>query len=250
MADAAVEKKMVIGYWAIRGLVQPIRMACALGGLDYEFKQYPCKAAEEKGKWDTSAWGDVKFKLGLDIPNLPYLIEADGSSFTESQAVLTYVCTKGGLTKEYNAVEHAQALAFCLEVQGIRNKAVGLFYGTWDDNWDGEDDKGKKVGACGKYEVGAKKQFERLEKVMKNAGGNGLMKTNGYCAADIHLAEMVYQHLLMRGQILEECPTLKAFAKKFFEQDAIAKLEADCKFAINNKMAKWGNEYMKGPFQK
>lgn len=249
MADAAREK-MVIGYWAIRGLVQPIRMACALGGLDYEFVTYACEPAAEEGKWDLSAWKDVKFNLGLDIPNLPYLIETDGSSFTESQAVLTYVCTKGGLTKEYTAVEHAQALAFCLEVQDIRNKAVGLFYGTWDGNWDEIDDKEKKVGACGKYEVGAKRQFERLEQVMKNAGGDGLMKAKGYCAADIHLAEMVYQHLLMRPQILEECPTLKEFAKNFFEQDAIAKLEADCKFAINNKMAKWGNEYMKGPFEK
>merc|ERR1711953_10561 len=233
-------KKMVIGFWAIRGLVQPIRMACALGGLEYDFVTYECHA-KDGGGWDTSDWGDVKYKLGLDIPNLPYLGEPDGSSFTESVAILTYVCTKGGLTKDYSAVEHAQAHAFCLEVQDIRNKAVGLFYGTWDGNWDD--------GACGKYAAGAKKQFERLEKIMKkNDGSDGLLKPKGYCGADIHLAEMVYQHLLMREQILEECPTLKAFAKKFFEQDAIAKLEADCTFAINNKMAKWGNEYMKGPF--
>jgi len=242
MADAADNKKMVIGYWAIRGLMQPIRMACALGNLEYEYKQYPCVALLG-GKFDTSAWTSVKFTLGLDLPNLPYLIETDGSSFTESQAVLTYVCTKGGLTKEYSAVQHAQAHAFCLEVQNIRDKAVGLFYGnTWDDNWG-------KEGVCGEYAAGAKQQFERLEKVVaKNGKLVGLINADGFCAADIHLAEMVYQHLLLRSEILDECPTLKAFAKAFFEIEAIAKLEADCKLAINNKMAKWGNKYMDGPF--
>jgi len=241
MADAAVNQKMVIGYWTIRGLMQPIRMACALGGLEYEWKQYPCGDKDENGNYDKSEWLNEKHKLGLDIPNLPYLIESDGSSFTESQAILTYVCTKGGLTKDYSAVEHAQAHAFCLEVQDIRNKAAGLFYFKWDGNWEDE-------GACGKYAANAKKQFERLEKIVaKNGAGAGLIKTKGFCAAEIHLAEMVYQHELMRPQILEECPALKAFTKAFFEIDVIAKMEAECKLAVNNKMAGWGSKYMDGP---
>jgi len=240
MAEAAKPEKTVIGYWSIRGLMQPIAMACALGGLDYEFKQYACGDKDEEGKYDLSAWTDVKYKLGLDMPNLPYLIETDGTQFTESQAVLTYVCTKGGLTKDYSPAEHGQALAFCLAVQDIRDAAVGLFYGTYDDNWDAE-------GACGKYAEKTTKRFKVLEKVMARNGGAGLIKTKGYCAAEIHLAEMVYQHQLLRPEILAECPSLKNFAKEFFAQEVIAKMEAECKFAINNKMAKWGSQYMDGP---
>jgi len=244
MAEAEKPQKMVVGYWAIRGLAQPIRMACALGGLDFEDKMYACGDKGENGKWDLHEWLDVKYKLGMDLPNLPYLIETDGTSFSESVAILTYVCTKGGLTKNYSEAENGAALALCLEVQDIRNKAVGLFYGSFDGNWE-------KEGACAEYANGAKKQFERLEKIVSKNNSdnpaNGLFKTSGLCAADIHLAEMVYQHQLMRPEILAECPLLKAFTKAFFEQDVISKMEAECKLAINNKMAKWGNEYMDGP---
>jgi len=248
MADAE-RKTMEIGYWSIRGLQQPVRMACALGDVEYIDKQYACEAAADGEGWDLSAWTDVKHKLGMDIPNLPYLIETDGSSFSESQAILTYVCEKGGLTKDYTVFEKHQALALALEVQDIRNKAVGLFYGSWDGNWDEQDENGKYVGANGKFAAKAKTQFERLEKIMakREKPEGGLISRPGFCAADIHLAEMVYQHQLMRPQILADCPTLKQFTKAFFAQDKVAKIEADCKLAINNKMAKWGNEYMEGP---
>jgi len=249
MADAE-KKTMKFGYWKIRGLAQPFRMACALGGVDYEEASYEAfPKVDEEGKmngWDVTQWSSVKHELGMDLPNLPYLIESDGSSFSESQAVLTYACTKAGLTKEYNEVEKAQALALCLEVQDIRNKAVGLFYGKkWDDDWS-ED------GVCGSYASGAKKQFARLEKILgkrKEVKG-GLIEKAGFCAADIHLAEMVYQHMLLRAEILAGCPKLKEFTKEFFAQEAIKEVEAKAaenKLCINNKMANWGHEYLKAP---
>lgn len=223
--------------------MQPIKMACALGNLNYNFVSYECIKNEDG--W-TSEWYNVKNKLGLDLPNLPYLIEVDGSGFTESQAILTYVCEKGGLTTDYDQVQRAQALAFSLEVQDIRNNAVKLFYNTWDGNW-GEE------GACGKYYDSAKKKFNRLEKIIHvNDNGNIYLVKNapGFCGADIHLAEMIYQHMLLLPEILADCPTLKKFASNFFAQDRIAALEAESaesKLAINNKMAHWGNEYMEAP---
>jgi len=248
MADAE-KKTMKFGYWKIRGLAQPFRMACALGGVDYEeasYEAFPKVNEEGKKGWDVTQWTSVKHELGMDLPNLPYLIESDGSSFSESQAVLTYACTKGGLTKEYTEVEKAQALAFCLEVQDIRNKAVGLFYGkNWDDDWS-------ENGVCGNYVSKAKKQFERLEKILakrKDVKG-GLIEKAGFCAADIHLAEMVYQHQLLAGEILAECPALKEFTKAFFALPAIQKVEAKAaedKLCINNKMANWGQEYLEAP---
>jgi len=245
MADAE-KKTLTFGYWKIRGLAQPFRMACALGGVDYEEVSYEAFPKADGKSWDINQWSSVKYELGMDIPNLPYLIESDGSSFSESQAVLTYACTKGGLTKEYTEVEKAQALAFCLEVQDIRNKAVGLFYGkNWDNDWS-------ENGVCGNYASKAKNQFERLEKILakrKDVKG-GLIEKAGFCAADIHLAEMVYQHQLLAGEILAECPALKEFTKAFFALPAIQKVEAKAaedKLCINNKMAKWGQEYLEAP---
>lgn len=44
--------------------------------IPYEEKLYDCKARED-GTWDRSDWADEKYKLGLDFPNLPYLIDEE-----------------------------------------------------------------------------------------------------------------------------------------------------------------------------
>ena len=41
---------------------------------DYEEVVYECGDAPE---FDRSCWLDVKFTLGLEFPNLPYLIDGD-----------------------------------------------------------------------------------------------------------------------------------------------------------------------------
>lgn len=60
---------------------------------------------ELKGQWsrtpdyDRSQWLSEKFKLGLDFPNLPYLI--DGShKITQSNAILRYLARKHNLCGE------------------------------------------------------------------------------------------------------------------------------------------------------
>ena len=58
---------------------------------------------------------------------------------------------------------------------------------------------------------------------------------------------MIYQHMLLRPGIFADCPTLVEFAKAFFKQQVIADMEAECKYPINNKMARWGSAYMEGP---
>jgi len=41
----------------------------------------------------TAAWFDQKFNIGLDFPNLPYLIDGD-VKLTESKAILKYAARK------------------------------------------------------------------------------------------------------------------------------------------------------------
>ena len=50
---------------------------------------YSCDFLKFLLSYDKSSWFDVKHSLGLDLPNLPYLIETDGRSFTETVAILT-----------------------------------------------------------------------------------------------------------------------------------------------------------------
>ena len=67
--------KLVLGYWNARGITQPIRYALEYTGLPYEEVRYSDRQTLE---------ADVKGKLPLDFPNVPYLKKFDGTYITES----------------------------------------------------------------------------------------------------------------------------------------------------------------------
>ena len=46
--------------------------------------------------YDKSCWTDIKDKLGLDFPNLPFFIDGD-VKITQSNAILRYIARKHGL---------------------------------------------------------------------------------------------------------------------------------------------------------
>jgi glutathione S-transferase len=72
-AMSAAPKSVTLAYWTIRGLAAPIRLLAAHCGVPLVNKLYePGQAGTPEYK---KSWMDVKFTLGLDFPNLPYLIE-------------------------------------------------------------------------------------------------------------------------------------------------------------------------------
>ncbi|XP_053101333.1 glutathione S-transferase Mu 1-like isoform X2 [Hemicordylus capensis] len=79
---------MILGYWDIRGLAHSIRLLLEYTGTPYEEKLYSC--GED---YDRSQWTSEKEKLGLDFPNLPYLIDGK-TKFTQSNAILRYIARK------------------------------------------------------------------------------------------------------------------------------------------------------------
>lgn len=74
--------RLLLGYWAIRGLGQPIRLLLEHVGLPYAEKRYHIQlaeaaTAEAPAKWDRSEWYSEKHDLGLAFPNLPYLVDRE-----------------------------------------------------------------------------------------------------------------------------------------------------------------------------
>ncbi|KAF7484875.1 Hypothetical predicted protein [Marmota monax] len=84
---------MILGYWDIRGLAHAIRLLLEYTDSNYEEKRYTMGDAPD---YDRSQWLDEKFKLGLDFPNLPYLIDGP-HRITQSNAILRYIARKHNL---------------------------------------------------------------------------------------------------------------------------------------------------------
>lgn len=71
---------MELAYWPIKGLAEPIRWVLAYAGKQYK--------DVEITDWDK--WCAEKNSLGLDFPNLPYLIDGE-TRLTESKAIAWYL---------------------------------------------------------------------------------------------------------------------------------------------------------------
>jgi len=82
-----------LAYWDIRGLAQPIRYLLEVGQVPYEERRYICGPAPD---FDKSDWLNEKFKLGLDFPNLPYLIDGD-KKIVQNLAIMRYLARKCNL---------------------------------------------------------------------------------------------------------------------------------------------------------
>lgn len=85
-----IHSKPILGYWNIRGLGAPCRYLLHYCGIQFEDKMY---AAGPKPEYSRQAWLDEKFNLGLEFPNLPYLID-DEIKLTETAAIMKYICAK------------------------------------------------------------------------------------------------------------------------------------------------------------
>ena len=81
---------LTLGYWNIRGVVQPIRFALEVSKIPYVETLYVQKGSSHNPPFDKSCWFDVKEKLGMSFPNLPYLFDGD-LKLSQSQAILRHV---------------------------------------------------------------------------------------------------------------------------------------------------------------
>uniref|UniRef100_A0A5G2Q9Q5 Glutathione S-transferase n=1 Tax=Sus scrofa TaxID=9823 RepID=A0A5G2Q9Q5_PIG len=87
---------LILGYWDIRGLAHAIRLLLEYTDSSYEEKKYTMGDAPD---YDRSQWLSEKFKLGLDFPNLPYLIDG-AHKLTQSNAILRYIARKHNMCGE------------------------------------------------------------------------------------------------------------------------------------------------------
>ena len=117
--------KMTLGYWGIRGLGQISRLLAAYTGVEIEDHKY-----SDFNKW----FAEDKQSLGLDFPNLPYLIDGD-FKLTESTAINRYIILQSGHSELLGKTTKDRARVDNL--LGVLKDAVkeirALF---WNKNWE------------------------------------------------------------------------------------------------------------------
>eukprot|EP01006_Ploeotia_vitrea_P057560 TRINITY_DN68190_c2_g1_i1.p1 TRINITY_DN68190_c2_g1~~TRINITY_DN68190_c2_g1_i1.p1 ORF type:complete len:240 (+),score=115.38 TRINITY_DN68190_c2_g1_i1:51-770(+) len=128
----ATPKKYILGYWAIRGLANPIRMMLEWAGADWEDELY---VQGDGPEFSREEWNSVKYKQGLDFTNLPYLKHGD-VRLTQSNAIARYVARslgKGLYPSEASVAELGYVDMLTEVAMDLRNDIIRCCYGRKEE---------------------------------------------------------------------------------------------------------------------
>uniref|UniRef100_A0A3P9PK40 glutathione transferase n=2 Tax=Poecilia reticulata TaxID=8081 RepID=A0A3P9PK40_POERE len=219
-----IKMAMVLAYWDIRGLAQPVRLLLEYTGTAYDEKFYTCGEAPD---YDRSCWFGEKEKLGIDFPNLPYLLDGD-RKITQSNAIMRYIARKHNLCGE---TEDEKVRVDLLENQAMdfRNGFVRLCYTDFEK---------LKPGYLSSLQ-GTLKQFSDFLGDRKWFAGDKIT------FVDFVMYELLDQHRMFHSSCLDDFKNLKDFLDRFEALEKIAAYMKSSRFIktpVNNKMAKWGHK--------
>ncbi|CAK8678998.1 unnamed protein product [Clavelina lepadiformis] len=219
--------KITVGYWDIRALAEPIRMILEYCGADYEDKRYQLRG--ESPNIDRSDWLDVKFKLGLEFPNLPYLIDGD-VKMTQQWAIIKYVSQKyGNLVPKTN-----EETRRCDMAQEVARDLLFALIRTLFGSGSFEDAKKHFLEEMIPKHLGA------LEKFL---GDQDWMAGATLTYVDFEICERLDVLNEFKSDCLDKYPNMKKYKERFFALDKIAAYRSSERFKeypIFVKMAKWG----------
>ncbi|XP_025236231.1 glutathione S-transferase Mu 2 isoform X1 [Theropithecus gelada] len=216
---------MTLGYWNIRGLAHSIRLLLEYTGSSYEEKKYTMGDAPD---YDRSQWLNEKFKLGLDFPNLPYLI--DGThKITQSNAIMRYIARKHNLCGE---TEKEKIREDILENQLMDNR-MQLARLCYDPD----------------FEKLKPEYLEGLPEMLK-LYSQFLGKQPWFLGDKITFVDFIAYDVFERNQVFEpSCldafPNLKDFISRFEGLEKISAYMKSSRFLprpVFTKMAVWGNK--------
>ena len=216
---------LTLGYWNIRGLAESIRLLLHYLEIEYKEVLYDFGPAPDfKG----DSWFNVKYTLGLDYPNIPYLIDGD-FKMTESNAILRYICEKYKPELLGETLKERAFVNMAVGVLGDLNSAKGqLMYG-------GKDCPGNE-----QFKNTVKNKLSDLNNLL---GKNKFLAGEKITYADFLLDEIAESINDLLEPIFDEYPNLKKHFDTICEIPSIKKYRAERKpKPYNGRMAKLGGE--------
>ncbi|XP_039261687.2 glutathione S-transferase Mu 1-like [Styela clava] len=207
-------------YWDLRGICEPARMILEYGGMEYEDRRL--KIAEAK------SWFAEKFCLGMDFPNLPYLIDGD-IKLTESWAIYRYLGKKLNL---FPSSDENQRQADML--QGVINDIKSAFARSMYN-----------VDLYDKIDEIRKNQTAKIDMMEKYFTDRKFLLGDDLSFLDFALYETFDHHRLFFTDIFDKSPGIQRFMDEFESMKPISEyLKSDRykKFPIYGPMATWGGK--------
>lgn len=129
-----VDAELELGYWAIRGLAQPIRFLLAYVEAPFSEVRLGVDPQGRIIEDESTDWMSHRATLGVPFPNLPYLIDNSGPTqirLTQSNAVLRYLARRfnlyGETDSERRIIDEVQEEAY-----DFRNRIVKAAYTLGD----------------------------------------------------------------------------------------------------------------------
>ena len=110
----------LVGYWNIRGIAEPIYLIMEYLKVPYEKKIYDVETFNEWTELDKDC-------LGLDFPNLPYLIDGN-LKLTQTLPIMKYIGRKYKLFGRGSNEEMAKEEEIVENIRDIRMKFASLCY--------------------------------------------------------------------------------------------------------------------------
>eukprot|EP01017_Pseudomicrothorax_dubius_P048416 TRINITY_DN87_c0_g1_i1.p1 TRINITY_DN87_c0_g1~~TRINITY_DN87_c0_g1_i1.p1 ORF type:complete len:230 (+),score=89.80 TRINITY_DN87_c0_g1_i1:118-807(+) len=204
-----MEGTLILGYWNLQGLGEPIRLLLEYLGLKYEEKVYELSNQAE--------WAADKSALNFPFPNVPYL--KDGEKVVcESEAIAFYIVFKGNRIDLFGRTEEERVQA--TTVRGV----VGDLYMdvvkfVWNPNWEAEQAK-----------FFEEKYNPRLKNLNAYAAGKKHILGDNLNLVDFALFQTLYLLQKIDSKALDAYPNLQTLYNNFAEIPQVKAYHATDKF--------------------
>ncbi|XP_039697060.1 glutathione S-transferase Mu 1 isoform X3 [Pteropus medius] len=206
-------------------LAHAIRLLLEYTASNYEEKKYTMGDAPD---YDRSQWLSEKFQLGLDFPNLPYLI--DGSHrLTQSNAILRYIARKHNLCGETEE-EKIRVDILENEVMDISNQLARVCYSP-----DFEKLKPEYLKALP----------EKMKLFSQFLGKRSWFAADKLTYVDFLAYDILDLHRIFEPKCLDAFPNLKDFVARLEGLEKISAYMKSSRFIpspLYTKIAVWGNK--------
>ena len=197
--------ELELGYWAIRGLAQPIRVLLAYVEVPFSEVRLGIDQDGTVIEDESADWVSHQSTLELPFPNLPYLIDASGRAqvrLTQSNAIMRYLARRfdlyGDTPSEQGAIDVLQDEAY-----DFRNRIVKAAYTLGAEYQAAYDEF---------VAIGVPRHLDGFERYLANRGIDTHFVGGRISLVDFVLHELIWQTSVMVPGSVTDTSRARLFA--------------------------------------